>query len=143
MNEINKHPDCNVKKTGGVYETKPYGNIKQQNFYNTAAFIKTSLSPKELLLFIKELEIKNGRTSSERWGQREIDIDILFYDDLISSDEELTVPHKEIELRDFVLLPLADIDGEFIHPVSRKSISALLVEAGNGNILKKVSGKIL
>ncbi len=142
LNEINKQSDCEVEKTGGVYETKAYGNIKQKNFYNTAALIKTNLSQMELLLLLKELEIKIGRTGSERWGPREIDIDILFFDDLIYSNDELTIPHKEVEKRDFVLIPLADINDKFIHPVLNKSIEVLLKETGGGNIIKKISGKI-
>jgi len=141
--EINNCKSCRVEQTACVYETKPYGNIPQQNFYNSVVLVTTKLSAKDLLTCLKELEVKIGRTVSQLWGPREIDIDILFYDNFIYSDEQLTVPHKEVHLRDFVLQPIADINAEFIHPVLNKTISALLKESGSDNILNKVAGKIL
>lgn len=143
LHEIDNCTSCKIKLTAGVYETKPYGSVEQQNFYNSAALITTSLSMKELLSSLKALEVKIGRTASQQWGPREIDIDILFYDNLIYSDEQLTVPHKEVHLRDFVLQPLADINADFIHPALNKRIATLLAESGCSNILNKITGKIL
>lgn len=92
-----------------LWRTAPWGNTEQEEFANLCALAETRLSPAELLVTIKRLEMDLGRTASPRWGPRVIDIDILFYDDLTSEDADLTLPHREIFRRAFVLVPLAEI----------------------------------
>ncbi|MBI9070349.1 MAG: 2-amino-4-hydroxy-6-hydroxymethyldihydropteridine diphosphokinase [Melioribacteraceae bacterium] len=99
------------------YETKPLGEIEQQDFINCVVSFKTKLNLKEVFEYTKQLESRLGRKKShKRWGPREIDIDILFFNDLIYKDEELEIPHKEMLKRDFVMIPLKEIAKDFIHP---------------------------
>lgn len=97
-----------VARTSSVYETDPVGP-PQPDFLNAVVEVETSLGPAELLQTLKAIERELGRTPSERWGPREIDLDLLLYGDASSSSDELTVPHPEISRRAFVLVPLAEI----------------------------------
>lgn len=129
--------------SSSVYESLPYGNHNQQNFYNAAIKIKTSLLPLELFYLLKKTELKVGRQIRERWGPREIDLDILFYDDLILSDDILTLPHKGIHLRDFVLLPLIELDKNLVHPFLRTSLTELLNRVKDRTIISKLDETLL
>jgi 2-amino-4-hydroxy-6-hydroxymethyldihydropteridine diphosphokinase len=115
-----------IEKVSSFYETSPIGP-KQRNFYNIAAKVKTVLSPQALLALIKQAEFLLGRKPSRRWGKRVIDIDVLFYGSkIVNFQLPLTVPHKEIENRLFVLAPLNEIAPNFKHPVLNKKISVIL-----------------
>ena len=96
-------------KLASIYESKPQGRINQGNFLNSALKGKTSLSPQELLHFVKGIERKMGRVDRGINGPREIDIDILFYDDIVLDTPDLKIPHPRISERDFVLRPLLDL----------------------------------
>ena len=113
-------------KTANFYESKAAGFTDQDNFINTVIEGNTKLSPEELLDFVKKIEKKVGRVKRFHWGPREIDIDILFYDDLVYKKENLQIPHPRIQERDFVLKPLSDIAPNKIHPEINKSILELL-----------------
>lgn len=115
-------------RRASLYSTSPVGYVAQDDFVNTVASGKTTLSPREVLSFIKNIEQKVGRIQRFKWGPREIDIDLLFYDDITYSDELLTIPHPLLHQRDFVLQPLADLAAKFIHPVLKKSVAELLAE---------------
>lgn len=104
------------------YETEPWGYKEQDNFLNAAIRGKTSLLPIELLKFVKDVETRVGRIERFKWGPREIDIDILFYDDLIYKDSDLQIPHPRLHKRDFVLKPLIDLDPNFVHPIFKRTI---------------------
>lgn len=143
---LNSLPGCIVEKCSFVYETEPCGGIEQSNFYNAVCLVSTSLNPAELLAALKEIERKGGRVKSERWGPREIDIDILLYNDLNCTDETLTVPHKEMLKRDFVLVPLLELDPEIAHPVLKVKLSGIepeghyIINRIEENLLKTVGG---
>ena len=109
-----------------LYETKPRYFEDQQNFLNTVLRGFTDLEPRELLQFTKTVQQEVGRVERFRYGPREIDIDILFYDNVVYKDEELEIPHPQLQERDFVLQPFADISPDFPHPVLKKTISELL-----------------
>ncbi len=109
-----------------VYETPPWGIPDQPAFLNMAVKGETRLAPLDLLHHLKQLEKKLGRLPSVRYGPRLIDIDILFYDDLIIDTPELTIPHPRLHERAFVLIPLADVAAELVHPVLHASIRDLL-----------------
>lgn len=111
-----------------IYETKPWGYKEQENFLNTALRGTTSLSLFKLLRFVKKVEKKVGRIKRFKWGPREIDIDILFYDNLIYKDDALEIPHPRLAERDFVLKPLIDLDPNLVHPVLKETVGKLYRE---------------
>ena len=109
-----------------LYETKPRYFENQYNFLNTVLRGFTDLEPRELLQFTKAVQKEVGRVERFRNGPREIDIDILFYDNVVYKDEELEIPHPRLQERDFVLQPFSDINPDFSHPVLKKTIRELL-----------------
>ena len=135
---LNESPQCKVNSVSSIYESKPYGYTEQNNFLNCVAEISTSLELNKLLKLTKEIEQKIGRQKREKWGPREVDLDILFYNSMVYSDEKLTVPHKDILQRDFVLVPLCEIASEFIHPVVKKKICELSKADIDNNIIRKL-----
>ncbi len=106
-------------------ETKPVGVTDQPDFLNTVLVGYTELEPLDLLDFIKGIEKKVGRQVTYRWGPREIDIDIIFYDDLILKTEILEIPHPRMHERNFVLEPLMKLEPNLVHPVLKKTIQEL------------------
>ena len=116
--------DCTV--SAPLYASKAVGYTDQADFLNTVVCGQTTLSPEELLQLITDIEVKVGRTKTFRWGPREIDIDIIFYDDVIMNQPGLTIPHPHFFERDFVLRPMCDLNPDFVDPRSKKSIKTLL-----------------
>ena len=114
-----------VDSVSNVYKTEPVGNIKQNDFLNLAVSVQTDLSYQQFHQKMKWLEQKIGRTDSERWGSREIDIDLLLFDSLIINTSDLRIPHGEIIRRKFVLQPLSEIAPNKLHPIEHKTIEEL------------------
>lgn len=120
--------DENIKfvKSSSYIDTKPVGDVVQDDFLNACFEIKTLYSPEELLDRVNLIEKEAKRERKIHWGPRTLDIDILFFDDIILMGEKLTIPHKEIQNREFVLKPLKEIAPYYIHPVFKKSIIEML-----------------
>ena len=127
-----------INKVSSLYETEPLGWGPQPLFLNAVCQGTTFLSPQELLAFIKSIEKAMGRAESFRNAPRIIDIDILLYSDRIINTPELTIPHPRLEERAFVLVPLAEIAPELVHPVSRKAIKDLAEKATGLGGVKRV-----
>lgn len=112
-------------KLSKVYETKPMTYVDQDNFLNAVLEGTTDLQPKALLAFTGQVELDVGRIRRFRNGPREIDIDILFYDNMIFHDAQLELPHPRMHQREFVLRPMLDLNGKLVHPVYKKTIRQL------------------
>jgi 2-amino-4-hydroxy-6-hydroxymethyldihydropteridine diphosphokinase len=114
-----------------IYETAPWGKTTQPHFLNQALEIESLLSPKELLVKVKSIEQALGRTRLEKWGERSIDIDIIYFGDKVIDSSDLVIPHLHLTERKFVLVPLAEISPEFIHPILQKTNTELLKECND------------
>mgnify|MGYP001626246962 CR=1 FL=1 len=111
-----------------MYETEPYGLKDQPKFINCAALVKTSYAPMELMDTLLDIEKSLGRVRTTKWGPRVIDIDIIFYDNRMINFVDLIIPHPDMQNREFVLKPLADIAPNYVHPKLKKSVVELLNE---------------
>lgn len=138
--------EIQLAKVSSVYESEPSGYYDQPWFLNMAIEIKTKLEPLQLLKLIQQIEKRIGRKKTHHWGPRIIDIDILIYNNLILDHPMLNIPHRQLHLRQFVLLPLEEIAASFVHPMFNKNINQLLKECQqkaivnwlmDGNILLK------
>lgn len=135
-------PAVNVLAESSIYETPPWGVTNQPAFLNMALRGETNLSPQALLRALKQLESRLGRVPSIRYGPRLIDLDILFYDDLVLVSPELTIPHPRLHERAFVLVPLAEIAADLVHPGLHKTIRALLATVDQSGIQRLERGAV-
>ncbi len=137
VRHLSSLPETEFIAASSVYETEPVGKKDQADFLNAVVELWSGL---ELLAIYKEckmIEKKVGRTIRERWGPREIDIDLLYVDGLRFESEEVKVPHPEIANRRFVLVGLAEIDGQFIDPIRKKTMAQLLTSCPDRSVVTK------
>jgi 2-amino-4-hydroxy-6-hydroxymethyldihydropteridine diphosphokinase len=128
-------PQMTVKAKSNVYETPPWGYTEQGAFLNQVVMATTYLEPELLLKHLKRLESALGREATFRYGPRLIDIDILFFDDLVLDTPLLTVPHPHLHERGFVLIPLMDIAPDLVHPVTGMSVREMTLLCDTGGIV--------
>ncbi|WP_299754512.1 2-amino-4-hydroxy-6-hydroxymethyldihydropteridine diphosphokinase [uncultured Pontibacter sp.] len=117
-----------LMRSSKIYETAAWGKTDQPNFLNQVLEVQTELTPEQVLQQINQIEQELGRIRHEHWGARVIDIDILFYANQVQQTQRLTIPHPQLHLRRFTLLPLSELVPELEHPLLHKSINQLLQE---------------
>lgn len=119
---LRKLSSCKVCEVSDLIETEPYGGVEQGKFLNGALKLETLLGPYQLLEKLQEIEYQEGRVRDVRWGPRTLDLDILFYDDLVLNTEKLTIPHEDMQNRGFVLEPMCQIAPWLRHPLLHKTV---------------------
>lgn len=132
VEKLNAVRGCRVKKVSDFIETPPYGVTDQEDFLNGCLEMETLMYPHELLDELHRIEKEAGRERIIRWGPRTLDLDIIFYDDMIQQDDDLCIPHVEMHKRDFVLKPLCGIAPYKRHPVTGKTVKEMLDEVNSG-----------
>jgi 2-amino-4-hydroxy-6-hydroxymethyldihydropteridine diphosphokinase len=138
INSLSQIKEIQLTRISSFYETEPVGNVDQDWFINAVIEIETSLSSRDLLHIIQNIEKSLGRVRKEINGPRTIDLDLLFYDQQIIQDPDLIVPHPELHKRKFVLEPLLEIASYFIHPVFGISIRGLKDRLEDNKIVKRI-----
>jgi 2-amino-4-hydroxy-6-hydroxymethyldihydropteridine diphosphokinase len=126
VNLLAETPGLRLRSVSSVYETEPVGKKDQPQFFNAGIGIESLLSPDSLLVNLKHIEGVVGRRPSERWGPREIDLDLIYVGALVSKSPLLTLPHPEAAGRRFVLTPLAEIAPDFVDPLRHRTLRELL-----------------
>ena len=128
-----------IVSASSIYETAPWGVLDQPSFLNQVLEVETEMAPEEVLRIILDIEHELGRVRYERWGARVIDIDILYFGNLMLDTARLTIPHPRLHERRFTLAPLAEIAPNFIHPVLNKSTEQLMAECTDTSVVNLFS----
>ena len=131
-----KKEGFNIIKTSDVFETPPFGVSNQPRFLNACLLIDTETNPADLLEKLKKIENEVGRVRRFRWGPREIDLDIIFYDEKVIDGPSLKVPHPHMHERPFVLIPLKQISPQWVHPILKKTVEQMTEDLPECDILR-------
>jgi len=139
VDAIETLPRTRVSALSAVYITEPVGKSDQPDFLNLVAELSSDLGARELFSAFKEIEKRIGRTASERWGPREIDLDLLYYGDAVIEELDLRIPHPERANRRFVLIPLVEIAPEVVDPVYHTVVQELLRRCPSSSAVQKTT----
>ena len=120
--------DINITACSSYYKTKPISDIPQDDYLNCVAKAETLLTPQELIKHLLQIESELGRIRNQRWGPRTIDIDVLTYDNVITHDKDIVLPHPRIEERLFVLIPFCELNPYYVHPLLNQRIIDLKLQ---------------
>ncbi len=143
LNLIQESGSVHIEEISPVYETAPLGDASHNTYLNFVFRCSTSLTPDALFAELKSVEVKTGRQKRSKWSEREIDLDILLYDRVVIESELLTIPHKEMKNRDFVLIPLLELDRNITDPVSGKPYLFFAERLEKRFVLPKLPKKII
>ena len=127
-----------VLGSSAMYETEAWGKTDQNDFINIALEVEHYMTPNQLLKTINKIEEQIGRVRLEKWGPRLIDIDIIFIEDIVVDTEKLTIPHRLMHKRNFVLYPMVEIASEFIHPVFHEKLSTILEDCEDETEVRRI-----
>ena len=128
MEALAEQEECDVLRCSDFIETAPYGGVEQEPFLNGCLELRTLHTPRELLHLLHKIEREAHRERTIHWGPRTLDLDIIFYDDIVVDTETLTIPHIDMKNRDFVLQPLSQIAPYMRHPVYHKTVAQMWEE---------------
>jgi len=128
VSELKRFRGCRILAISSFINTAPYGYKAQGDFLNGCLIMETLMTPHELLYALQQIENRRGRIRDRQWGPRTLDLDIIFYDDIVMSDETLRIPHEDMHNRGFVLNPLCEIAPNKLHPVLNRTVKELLGE---------------
>lgn len=142
IKKIGKSGSISIKRISPVYETQPVGYENQGWFLNLVVEAETSLEPLPLLEYVLSIEEQMGRKREEKWGPRNVDLDLLLYNNRILNTDRLVIPHPRMHQRRFVLTPLAQIAPELLHPVLKKKIGELLMNCEDRSVVTLYSEAI-
>lgn len=126
IGKLEKIPGCRVEAVSDILETEPYGGVEQDAFLNGCLKVRTLLTPEELLQEMNRIEAEAGRERLVHWGPRTLDLDMIFYDDLVTEEQHLLLPHPDMKNRTFVLEPLAQLCPYKRHPVTKETVLDML-----------------
>lgn len=126
IESLRELPRTRVTQISSLYDTDPVGDVEQPAFLNAVVALETELGPRELLWQLLLIERRMGRIRAQRWGPRPIDLDLLFHGREVVDEPDLTLPHPEAHRRAFVLIPLAELDPAFVHPVTGEPVRKML-----------------
>lgn len=139
LQRLSETDGVSLTQVSSLYETEPVGDKAQEAFLNGVVAVETSLSPNQLLERLQQIERQVGRQQRRRWGPREIDLDLLIYDQCCINTPELVLPHLELHKRRFVLTPFAEIAPDVIHPILQQNIQTLLRNLTDENTVERVA----
>jgi 2-amino-4-hydroxy-6-hydroxymethyldihydropteridine diphosphokinase len=129
-----------IENCSRVYQTAAWGNTNQDDFFNAVVKVSTELNPHELLNTLLGIEKILGRQrGAQPWQPRTIDLDVLYYDDAVIVDEKLQIPHPYLHQRRFTLIPLTELDADFIHPVLNQSNQQLLLQCSDNSEVYQIT----
>ena len=136
---LDEDPGCRLIRRSSMVRSTPYGGVAQADFCNLVAELETCYEPMQLLRRLKEIEAQQGveHAKKQHWGPRKLDLDILFYDDLVLDSEKLVIPHPDMEARDFVLLPLKELAPYLRHPLNKKTVAEMADGLKEKHIIKE------
>lgn len=140
---LSQHPLIHILKVSNWYQTKAVTCTPQPDYINGCATLKTTLNPHALLALLLQVEQQYGRVRRGKWDARTLDLDLLLYGELIIETEQLTIPHPRMGDRSFVLIPLAEIAPDWLHPPTGDRIQTLANRLSTSEIIAAESHKIL